>query len=142
MVFFICRVIIYYKNDFISRIWSVQCHHFALVFVRTAMINVSARSRRPCGPVYINSSGLRLQSVHSTVPAPTKLSASTTDSSVRTGLQHRCRLSPSHRLTIPRSTHLLSGRIRCYPSNVFYQYMLIHPTTVTLACNIFMQDGY
>jgi len=27
---------------------------------------------------------------------------------------------------------------RCYISNVFYQYMLIHPTTVTLACNIFM----
>ena len=31
---------------------------------------------------------------------------------------------------------------RCYRFYVFYQYMLIHPTTITLACNIFMQGNY
>ena len=35
-------------------------------------------------------------------------------------------------------THVGAGAT----SDVFYQYMLIHPTTVTLAYNISMQDGY
>ena len=31
---------------------------------------------------------------------------------------------------------------RCYFSYVFYQYMVIHPTTITLVCNIFTQGYY
>ena len=53
-------------------------------------------------------------------------------------------VSPGLHLTISTASIRVhpTKNIRCYLFYTFYQHMLIHPTTITMSYNIFMQEGY
>ena len=63
------------------------------------------------------------------------------DSPVCAGLQYRCRLPCPHWL-MPQPTHLLSGRVRWYPSKVYFIKHIVFIKKQLLSLVIFLQDRY